>query len=225
MKIRVTDGYRGVQRTKGQFIAPGDYDADDPLLLGQSEFLLATGRAVQLDASGKPVKMVVAGPPDRDLAGKPIIVDLPPDQGLLTNAVVPVGKQFPNNADASEVIQPYEIGATEPAVVMGAAHKIAGSAGVKTEGEAREEAAATDAAIEEAEAFREAAAQAAGQPTPERFDDVNVEGLRELATQKGVTPVDADGNNIAISRANRKQLIAALEAQQPEPAQDESPAG
>lgn len=55
MRIKVTTGYRGVS-TKEQYIAIGEYDSNDPILCGQAQFLVDTGRAVitQADAPKPP---------------------------------------------------------------------------------------------------------------------------------------------------------------------------
>jgi hypothetical protein len=42
--IQVTTGYRGT-RTNEQYITPGQYPADDPLLHGLGQFLIDSGRA------------------------------------------------------------------------------------------------------------------------------------------------------------------------------------
>ncbi len=47
MIIKVHTGYRGV-KTKEQFIATGEYSSDDPVLHGQAEFLVNSGRAIVL---------------------------------------------------------------------------------------------------------------------------------------------------------------------------------
>lgn len=46
-RIRVITGYRG-KRSHEQFIAPGDYAEIDPILHGLADFLLDSGRAVQV---------------------------------------------------------------------------------------------------------------------------------------------------------------------------------
>lgn len=216
-RIRVVSGYSG-QRISGRYIAEGDYDLDDPLLLGESAFLLESGRAVELDRQGNPKTLTVTeGRADRDLAGKPIVVPQGQDQGQVSNIVAPVFALFPNNADASEVIQPYEIGSTEPAVVAGSEHKLDGTVSAKPERVARQEAAVTDAAVEEAEAVREhaqAAAEAAGEEAPsgdeDRLSGMNLDALRDEARRLDLQPLDDEGNPLPISKAKRAQLETAL---------------
>lgn len=209
-RIRVTSGYSG-QRIRGAYIPEGDYAIDDPRLLEQGEFLLTSGRAVSLDDGNPTVITVPEGQVDRDLAGKPIVVPVGQNQGHISNTAAPVFAQFPNNASASEVIQPYEIGATEPAAVEGSEHKLAGTVSAKPEPVARAEAAVTDAAVEEAEAVREHAEET-DDPDAEAdaYSDMNLDRLREEAKTRGVQPLDDDGNAVAISKAKRASLEAAL---------------
>lgn len=47
MIIKVKTGYRGVS-TKERYIAEGEYNSNDPLLYGQAQFLIDSGRAIVL---------------------------------------------------------------------------------------------------------------------------------------------------------------------------------
>lgn len=229
-RIRVTSGYSG-QRINAAYIPEGDYDIDDARLLGQSQFLLDSGRAVQLDAKGYPTVITVTeGQTDRDLSGKPIVVPVGQDQGHVSNVVAPVYAQFPNNASASEVIQPYEIGTTEPAAAAGSEHKLNGTVSAKTEAEARQEQAVTETAVTEAEAARAHAAATDGEgddsadgdeleddePTAdEPYADMKLDALRAEVNRREVKPLDDDGNEVAVSKAKRAWLVEALRQSEP----------
>lgn len=47
MAIQVTQNYRG-RRTQEQLIAPGIYFREDPALFGLADFLIETGRAIEI---------------------------------------------------------------------------------------------------------------------------------------------------------------------------------
>lgn len=191
-RIRVTSGY---QSRTTPYIPEGDYDPADIRLHDQAAFLIESGRAVYLDANGQPTQSALEGAPDRDLAGNPIVVNLPKEQGLLTNAVVPIWQQFPNNADASQIIQPYEIGATVPAVVQGAEEKIAARPEVKTQAQAEVETQAVSSAMGEAQQVRQQAAADADTSAAQESDKVAAErGMAQAeAESEAETPKRTSG--------------------------------
>jgi hypothetical protein len=192
-KYTVTRGYRG-KDTGNRYIAPGDYNEDDPALFGLGESLVELGRARSF---GEPATLATI-PVDRDLSGKPIELHLPENQ-LVTDPVRPIYDQFPNNADASQVIQPFEYGAAVPAVTAGNEGLIGGNIEVKTAVEAAAE-------LEQARDLKTVAAdeRAAAKANLEGSEAPNTGG--KVSEDEGASAVDYDDMSLELLREHAGAL-------------------
>lgn len=113
-QIYLASGYRG-RPSQEHYIQPGTYPIDSPALFGAGAYLLENGFAVDANR-------VVAAPgivyQDRDMSGRPIVLNLPQARGII-DPVVPIYEQPANRLDAADMAeflraQGYTISAPEP---------------------------------------------------------------------------------------------------------------
>lgn len=78
MAIQVTTNYRG-RRTQEQLIAPGIYFREDPALFGLADFLVETGRAIEIKGGPQVPEEEVSAPSTWEISEPP-----DPDEQLVS---------------------------------------------------------------------------------------------------------------------------------------------
>ena len=204
-------GYRG-KLTAEVYYPPGAYEKDSPVF-EHGQYLVDNGHAYW---AGQEPELAPA-PVDRDMSGKPISIPLPQNTAVI-DPILPIGLTFPNNVDASQVIQPFETGGAFPSVIMGAEDKTQGSLSVQTNLEAAVEKLVTESLAKRMRVERNTAAanledenppaDAAGVVPDEESTETDFDGLSDDELK-----VTAAGAGIKVrTNESRESLIEKLKA-------------